>query len=97
MKCYRKVRFSLKKRIGKYPHTFRFESKIDLNQFINLTHYKDMRKISLKGYLCLKSLAFKQILPTIKITLFLLLFIIFQVYSENNYSQRTKLTFLVII
>ena len=60
------------------------QSKIDLNQFINLTHYKDMRKISLKGYLCLKSLAFKQILPTIKITLFLLLFIIFQVYSENN-------------
>ena len=37
-----------------------------------------MRKISLKGYLCLKSLAFKQILPTIKITLFLLLFIIFK-------------------
>ena len=96
MKYYRKVRFSLKKRIGKYPHTFRFET-VKNNQFINLTHYKDMRKISLKGYLCLKSLAFKQILPTIKITLFLLLFIIFQVYSENNYSQCTMLTFLVII
>ena len=46
-----------KKRIGKYPHTSRFETvKIDLNQFINLTRRKDMRKISLKELFYLKSL-----------------------------------------
>ena len=32
------------------------QSKIDLNQFINLTRRKDMRKISLKELFYLKSL-----------------------------------------
>lgn len=32
------------------------QSKIDLNQFINLTRYKDMRKISLPRHLCPKIL-----------------------------------------
>ena len=45
-----------------------------------------MRKISLKEYLYPKSLAFKQILLTMKITIFLLLFVTFQVYSGNNHS-----------
>ncbi len=46
------------KRIGKYPHTSRIRNsrKIDLNQFINLTRRKDMRKISLKELFYLKSL-----------------------------------------
>ena len=38
------------------------QSKIDLNQFINLTRCKDMRKISLKGLFCPKSLESKQII-----------------------------------
>ena len=67
------------------------QSKIDLNQFINLTHDKDMRKISLKGHLCPKSLAFKQILLTMKITIFLLLFITFQTYYGNSYLQCVKI------
>ena len=51
-----------------------------------------MRKISLKGHLCPKSLAFKQILLTMKITIFFLLFVTFQVYSENGYSQSAKIS-----
>ena len=50
-----------------------------------------MRKISLKGHLCPKSLAFKQILLTMKITVFLLLFVTFQVYCGNSYSQSAKI------
>lgn len=49
-----------------------------------------MRKKSLKGLFCPKSLEHKQILLTMKITLFLLLFITFEVYSENGYSQNVK-------
>ncbi|MFV0545131.1 MAG: TonB-dependent receptor [Bacteroides sp.] len=49
-----------------------------------------MRKISLKGAFCPKSLGLKQFLLTMKITLFLLLFITFQAYSENTYSQSNK-------
>ena len=45
------------KRIGKYPILpDSKQSKIDLNQFINLTRRKDMRKISLKELFYLKSL-----------------------------------------
>ena len=51
-----------------------------------------MRKISLKGHLCPKSLAFKQILLTMKITIFLLLFVTFQAYSGNSYSQSAKIS-----
>ncbi len=51
-----------------------------------------MRKISLKGHLCPKSLAFKQILLTMKITIFLLLFVTFQAYSGNGYSQSAKIS-----
>ena len=46
-----------------------------------------MRKISLKGLFCPKSLESKQIILTMKITLFLLLFVTFQAYCENGYSQ----------
>lgn len=49
-----------------------------------------MRKISLKGLFCPKSLRLKQILLTMKITIFLLVFVTFQAYSENVYSQSTK-------
>lgn len=49
-----------------------------------------MRKISLKGLFCSKSLELKQILLTMKITLFLLLFVTFHAYCENGYSQSTR-------
>lgn len=51
-----------------------------------------MRKISLVGYLCPKSLIFKQILRTMKITLFLLLFVTLQAYSADSYSQSAKIS-----
>ena len=51
-----------------------------------------MRKISLKGLFCPKSLESKQIILTMKITLFLLLFVTFQAYCENGYSQSAKIT-----
>ena len=54
--------------------------------------YKDMRKISLNGLFCPKSLVFKQILRTMKITLFLLLFVTFQAYSHATYSQSTRIS-----
>ena len=44
------------------------QSKIDLNQFINLARCKDMRKISLKGLFCPKNLESKQIILTMKFT-----------------------------
>ena len=50
-----------------------------------------MRKISLKGLFCPKSLESKQIILTMKITLFLLLFVTFQAYCENGYSQSAKI------
>ena len=40
------------------------QSKIDLNQFINLTRRKDMRKILLMRLFYLKKLDFKQLLQT---------------------------------
>ena len=43
------------------------QSKIDLNQFINLTRRKDMRKISLKELFCSKSLKYRQICLLIKL------------------------------
>ena len=49
-----------------------------------------MRKISLNGLFCPKSLEFKQLLRTMKITLFLLLFVTFQAYCGNSYSQNVK-------
>ena len=49
-----------------------------------------MRKISLNGLLCPKNLALKQLFLTMKITLFLLMFVTLQVYSGNTYSQSTK-------
>ena len=51
-----------------------------------------MRKISLKGLFCPKSLESKQIILTMKITLFLLLFVTFQAYCENGYSQSAKIS-----
>ena len=51
-----------------------------------------MRKISLNGHFCPKSLEFKQLLRTMKITLFLLLFVTFQAYCGNSYSQNTKVS-----
>ena len=51
-----------------------------------------MRKNSLEGPFCPKSLEFRQILLTMKITLFLLLFVTFQAYSENTYSQSARIT-----
>ena len=51
------------------------QSKIDLNQFINLTRCKDMRKISLKGLFCPKSLESKQIILAMRIILFFFLFV----------------------
>ena len=51
-----------------------------------------MRKISLNGLFCPKSLEFKQLLRTMKITLFLLLFVTFQVYSADSYSQSAKVS-----
>ncbi len=49
-----------------------------------------MRKISLRGYLCPKSLALKQLFLTMKITLFLLLFATLQAFSATGYSQSAK-------
>ncbi|NCC10909.1 MAG: SusC/RagA family TonB-linked outer membrane protein, partial [Bacteroidia bacterium] len=49
-----------------------------------------MRKKSLKGLFCPKSLGLKQFLLTMKITLFLLLFVTFQAYSTTSYSQSAK-------
>ena len=49
-----------------------------------------MRNISLNGLFCPKSLEFKQLLRTMKITLFLLLFVTFQAYCGNSYSQNVK-------
>lgn len=51
-----------------------------------------MRKISLNGLFCPKSLEFKQLLRTMKITLFLLLFVTFQAYCGNSYSQNAKVS-----
>lgn len=51
-----------------------------------------MRKISLNGHFCPKSLEFKQLLRTMKITLFLLLFVTFQAYCGNSYSQNAKVS-----
>ena len=51
-----------------------------------------MRKISLNGLFCPKSLESKQIILTMKITLFLLLFVTFQAYCENGYSQSVKIS-----
>ena len=49
-----------------------------------------MRKISLNGLLCPKNLALKQLFLTMKITLFLLMFVTLQAYCENTYSQSAK-------
>ena len=51
-----------------------------------------MRKISLNGLFCPKSFEFKQLLRTMKITLFLLLFVTFQAYCGNSYSQNAKVS-----
>lgn len=51
-----------------------------------------MRNISLKGLFCPKSLEFKQLLRTMKITLFLLMFVTFQAYCGNSYSQNAKVS-----
>ena len=51
-----------------------------------------MRKISLEGYLCPKSLAFKQILRTMKITLILLLTTAFSAFSMDVHSQNAKVS-----
>lgn len=51
-----------------------------------------MRKISLNGLFCPKSLEFKQLLRTMKITLFLLLFVTFQAYCADSYSQNAKVS-----
>ena len=51
-----------------------------------------MRKISLPRHLCPKNFVSKQILLAMKITLFLLFFVAFQAYSENGYSQSTKIS-----
>lgn len=49
-----------------------------------------MKKNSLDGLHVPKSLIFKQILLTMKITLFLFFFVALNVYSENVYSQNAK-------
>ncbi len=49
-----------------------------------------MRKISLKGHLCPKNLALKQLFLTMKIALFLLLFATMQVFSATGHSQNAK-------
>ncbi len=46
----------------------------------------------MKGLFCPKSLVSKQILLTMKITTFLLLFVTFQAYCENGYSQNAKVS-----
>ena len=51
-----------------------------------------MRKISLEGYLCPKSLGFKQILRTMKITLILLLTTAFSAFSMDVHSQNAKVS-----
>ena len=51
-----------------------------------------MRKISLLRHYCPKSFVSKQTLLTMKITLFLLLFISFQAYSSNGHSQNVKIS-----
>lgn len=51
-----------------------------------------MRKILLMRLFYLKKLDFKQLLQTYEITLFLLLFVIFQVYSGNCYSQNARVS-----
>lgn len=51
-----------------------------------------MRKISLNGLFCPKSFEIKQLLRTMKITLFLLLFVTFQAYCGNSYSQNAKVS-----
>ncbi len=49
-----------------------------------------MEKKSLKGHFNPKSLIFKQILLTMRITIFLLFFVALQAYSENGYSQSAR-------
>ena len=49
-----------------------------------------MKKNSLDGQPVPKSLIFKQILLTMKITLFLFFFVALHVYSEDGYSQSAK-------
>lgn len=49
-----------------------------------------MKKKSLHGLSVPKSLIFKQILLTMKITLFLFFFVALHAYSENGYSQSAK-------
>ena len=51
-----------------------------------------MRKISLNGLFCPKSFENKQLLRTMKTTLFLLLFVTFQAYCGNSYSQNAKVS-----
>ena len=51
-----------------------------------------MRKFSLEGHLCPKSLYFKQILRTMKITFFLLLVSTFSAFSMDGYSQSAKIS-----
>lgn len=51
-----------------------------------------MRKISLMGLFCPKSLGIKHLLRTMKITLILLLFVTFQAYSTDSYSQNAKVS-----
>lgn len=51
-----------------------------------------MRKISLMGLFCPKSLEIKQLLRTMKITLILLLFVTFQAYCADSYSQNAKVS-----
>lgn len=51
-----------------------------------------MRKISLNRLFCPKSLEIKQLLRTMKITLYLLLFIVFQAYSADCRSQSAKVS-----
>lgn len=49
-----------------------------------------MRKISLPRHYCLKSFVSKQTLLTMKISLFLLLFVAFQAYSSTGHSQNAR-------
>ncbi len=51
-----------------------------------------MRKISLNGLLCPKNLALKQLFLTMKITIFLLMFVTLQGYCENIFSQSAKVS-----
>lgn len=51
-----------------------------------------MRKNSLMGQFYPKSLLFKQILRTMKLSIFLLLFVTFQAYSHTSYSQSAKVS-----